>query len=117
MAGYMRRMIAAGVGRRGHALEHEPTRAEFESQVYDLTYAHQSGGRMALSVLALNPEHADVLGRLRMESQRAGSSAEGVLLERVAWGFDYDRVTAVLSYESEAEREHRRQAYRARVAS
>ena len=95
----------------------EPEMAEFASRVYALTFGSPvSAGLMQFSVLAADAEQAEALGRLRLLSR--GDDAESArLVSCVGRDFEYEPVRGILSYESEAEREFRRQAYRARVAS
>lgn len=110
---YTSRMIAAGISSHTVAPMPEATRAEFESKVYDQTWALAAthASRTSFAVLALDRRHAEAIGRLRLTGAYGASADAMVLLECVEWPFDADRVENILRYESATERDHRRAAY------
>lgn len=109
-----KRAIAAAVSRSSLSSV-EPTRADFESSIFDVAFQNPAAPQACVrfSVLALNATHAERLGRRRLRAMGGDGPADSLrLAECITFGeFSAQRMANVLDYESLAERDDRRQAW------
>lgn len=111
---FEKRALAAAISRAPQGSV-EPLRADFEASIYDVAFQNPQAPQACVrfSVLALNPEHAERLGRLRLRAMGGDVPAAPLrLAECVTFGeFSAARMATLLEYETLAERDDRRQAW------